>query len=150
MSDIAKAASGTTEPELVSQPVQHPPPSVESLDAALTAARRIGGQQSHVTKLLQQLRKLLVEKGEASEVLGLQTRVKEAHQRWIQRGVWGGAHPPKIFQNATTRGSGGGGGGGGGVNCVIVTIKCIVILGILIFFLSIPTLNHDIYLFFRF
>ena len=66
-------------------------------------------------------------------------------QRWIQRGVWGGAHPPKIFQNAATRGSGGGGGRWWGVNCVIVTIKCIVILGILIFFLSIQTLNHDIY-----
>ena len=83
MSDIAKAASGTTEPESVSQPVQHPPPSVESLDAALTAARRIGGQQSHVTKLLQHLRKLLVEKGEASEVLGLQSRVKEAHRKCL-------------------------------------------------------------------
>ena len=101
MSDIAKAASGTTEPELVSQPVQHPPPSVESLDAALTAARRIGGQQSHVTKLLQQLRKLLVEKGEASEVLGLQTRVKEAHQRWIQGGVC--APPQNISKCRDTR-----------------------------------------------
>ena len=63
------------------------------------------------------------------------------------RGGVGGVHPPKIFQNAKTRGSG---GGGGGVNCVIVTIECIVILGILIFFFSIPTLNHDTYLFFRF
>ena len=60
-------------------------------------------------------------------------------------GVWGGAHPPKIFQNAATRGSGGGGGRWWGVNCVIVTIECIVILGILIFYLSIQTLNHDIY-----
>ena len=57
----------------------------------------------------------------------------------------GGAHPPKIFQNAATRGSGGGGGRWWGVNCVIVTIECIVILGILIFYLSIQTLNHDIY-----
>ena len=62
-------------------------------------------------------------------------------QRWIQGG---GAHPPKKFQNAATRGSGGG-GRWWGVNCVIVTIECIVILGILIFYLSIQTLNHDIY-----
>ena len=60
-------------------------------------------------------------------------------------GVWGGAHPPKIFQNAATCGRGGGGGRWWGVNCVIVTIECIVILGILIFYLSIQTLNHDIY-----
>ena len=32
------------------------------------------------------------------------------YQRWIQGGVWRGAHPPKIFQNAATSGSGGGGG----------------------------------------
>ena len=83
MPDIAKATSRTTEPESVSQPVQHPPPSVESLDAALTAARRIGGQQSHVTKLLQQFRKLLVEEGEASEILGLESRVKEAHRKCL-------------------------------------------------------------------
>ena len=54
---------------------------MEPLDAALTAARRIGGQHSHVTKLLQQLRELLVEEGEAFEVLGLQSRVKEAYRK---------------------------------------------------------------------
>ena len=76
--------------------------------------------------------------------------LQSTKQRWIQGGVWGVRTPPKYFKMPRHAGVGEEEGGGGGVNCVIVTIKCIVILGILIFFLSIPTLNHDIYLFFRF
>ena len=65
-------------------------------------------------------------------------------------GCGGVCTPPKHFKMPRHAGVGEEEGGGGGVNCVIVTIECIVILGILIFFFSIPTLNHDIYLFFRF
>ena len=72
------------------------------------------------------------------------------NQRWIQGGCGGVRTPPKYFKMPRHAGVGEEEGGGGGVNCVIVTIECIVILRILIFFFSIPTLNHDIYLFFRF
>ena len=51
------------------------------------------------------------------------------------KGGCGGVHtPPKYFKMPRHAGVGEEEGGGGGVNCVIVTIECIVILGILIFF----------------
>ena len=49
-------------------------------------------------------------------------------------GCGGVRTPPKYFKMPRHAGVGEEEGGGGGVNCVIVTIECIVILGILIFF----------------
>ena len=49
-------------------------------------------------------------------------------------GCGGVRTPPKYFKMPRHAGVGEKEGGGGGVNCVIVTIECIVILGILIFY----------------
>ena len=83
MFDSEEAILDSTERGSVSQFGQLSTSSVEASDAALTAARRIGGQQSHVTKLLQQLRKLLEEEGEAPEILSLQSKVKAAYRKYL-------------------------------------------------------------------
>ena len=69
----------TSEPPTVTLPECS---AERSSDTMLTAAKRIGGLYSHVTKLLQSLRNLLDsdENLLVSEVLHLQSRIKSAHR----------------------------------------------------------------------
>ena len=73
MTDLSSEQPTVTLPECSAE---------RSSDTMLTAAKRIGGLYSHVTKLLQSLRNLLDsdENLLVSEVLDLQSRIKSAHR----------------------------------------------------------------------
>ena len=73
MTDLSSEQPTVTLPECSAE---------RSSDTMLTAAKRIGGLYSHVTKLLQSLRNLLDhdENILVSEVLDLQSRIKSAHR----------------------------------------------------------------------